>query len=228
MIGESLVFWGDDFETSATVVGVVADLGMKQLQRDPAADDQVYLGRRVDWTGHSLLFRSRVGEADAHSVLEAELEALDPLAAAYNHSSFEADRATSTWEQRRLAQLLLVFGLAGLLLSAGGLYSTVDVACRGRAREFAVRLAVGAVPAQVRHLVVREGVLLLVGGFGIGLVTLAVLAPRLGQFLVRGSVWDPLVVAVALILLGSSVALAVAAPARRAARVDPASTLRSE
>ncbi len=227
-IGSSLVIEDDDSKTAVIVIGVVADFGMSQLQRDPAADDQVYLGRRVDWNGSSLLLRSRVDESEARAALEAELEALDPLAAAYNHSSFDADRSTSTWEQRRLAQLLVVFGLAGLLLTAGGLYSTIDVAGRGRAREFAVRLALGAVPAQVRGLVVREGVLLLLVGFGIGLATLAFLAPRLGQFLVRGSVWDPPVVAVAAALLGSIVALAVAGPARRAARVDPASTLRSE
>jgi predicted permease len=211
----------------AVVIGVTADVGMARLQRDPAADERAYLGRQIDG-GATVLLRARLDEESALEALREEVAALDRLAAVYNASSFELDRARSTWEQRRLSQLFVVFGIAALVLVAGGLYAVVDLAGRQRARELALRLALGAVPAQVRALVVREGMVHLAAGSVVGAVALALLAPALREYLVRVRIWDPWMIGGSLALLALVVAAAAFGPARRAARLDPAETLRAE
>jgi putative ABC transport system permease protein len=227
-VGRRLTLDEGERRPAVTVVGVAADVGMARLQEDPTADERLYLGMRPDRGGSALLVRARGDDQAALAALDEELEALDPLAATYNASSFARDRATSSWEQRRLAQLLLVFGVAALLLSAGGLYSVVDLDSRRRTRELGLRLALGAAPRQVRGLVMREGVVQVAGGLAFGLVALMLLAPALRRFLVRSTVWDPWMVALGLAVLGVTALLAMAGPARRAARLDPAETLRAE
>ncbi|HVS16852.1 MAG TPA: ABC transporter permease [Thermoanaerobaculia bacterium] len=227
-VGRRLTLREGDQRPTVTVVGVAADVGMARLQEDPNADEKVYLGMRVDRGGSALLMRTRGDDEAALDALGDELAALDPLAATYNASSFARDRATSSWEQRRLAQLLVVFGIAALLLAAGGLYSVVDLAGRRRRRELGLRLALGAAPRQVRGLVMREGVVQVAGGLAIGLAALMLLAPALRQFLVRSTVWDPWMVGLGVAVLGATALLATAGPARRAARLDPAETLRAE
>jgi len=214
---------------SGTIVGVVGDIGMLPWQLDPPVDEQVYLARRIDWEATTaVLLRSRGDDQAALRALEGEVESLNRLAATFGPSSFNEDLAISTWEQRRLSQLFLLFGAASLVLVAGGLYSVVDLAGRRRARELGLRLALGAVPAQVRRLVLREGLVHLLGGAVIGAVALALLAPALRQFLLHVELWDPWLVAGSLALLALTVALAAAGPARRAGKLDPAETLRAE
>ncbi|HVS63925.1 MAG TPA: ABC transporter permease [Thermoanaerobaculia bacterium] len=211
----------------AIMIGVTADVGMARLQRDPGADELAYMGRRIDG-GATVLLRARLDEESALETLREEVAALDPLAAVYNGSSFERDRAASTWEQRRLSQLFLLFGAAALILVAGGLYAVVDLAGRQRARELALRLALGAVPAQVRRLVVREGMVHLAAGSVVGAAALGLLAPALREYLIRVRIWDPWMIGGSLALLALVVAAAAFGPARRAARLDPAETLRAE
>lgn len=126
------------------------------------------------------------------------------------------------------ARMFLAFGALALVLAAVGLYSLIAYDVAQRRRELSVRIALGAPYGRVMRAVIGRG-LLLVGGGVVGGTAIALwLAPRVQSLLFRQEARDPLIfggVALALLLIG---VVATAAPASRAARVDPAAILRRE
>jgi ABC-type antimicrobial peptide transport system permease subunit len=126
------------------------------------------------------------------------------------------------------AALLSALGLLALVLAGIGLYSVIAYATQVRAREFGIRLALGASPHQLLRLVLREGAGLAAAGVVIGLSVAAGASRLLGSLLFGVTPTDPLTFAgIASLLL--TVALGASTiPARRAAAIDPIRTLRSE
>jgi ABC-type antimicrobial peptide transport system permease subunit len=120
------------------------------------------------------------------------------------------------------------FSGAALLLSAVGIYGVVAYGAARRMREFGIRVALGATRRDVTRLVVWQGTASAIGGAAVG-VLLGIVGARVMRNLVFGvSPTDvpSIVGATALLVLGAAVASYV--PARRAAAVDPAVTLRAE
>jgi predicted permease len=130
--------------------------------------------------------------------------------------------------ERLLAALSAFFALVAVLLTGIGLYGMLNYAVVGQRREIGIRMALGARPADVLRLVVRQGMLPVVVGLGLGLAG-ALGATRLMRSLLYGvGAGDPVTfVAIALVLTGVAL-LASVIPARRAARVDPMVALRTE
>jgi predicted permease len=132
----------------------------------------------------------------------------------------------------RADRLLSVFtacfaGLASLL-AATGLYGVLAYDVARRTREIGIRLALGARPAQVRGLIVRQVALLLAIGVSAGLA-IAAAAGRLLQAVLFGTApWDLLVYSSALTLVVLMAVVAAYVPARRASSVDPMVALRDE
>ena len=136
--------------------------------------------------------------------------------------------APLTAQDRVTAQLALVFGGVALALAAIGLYGVLSYAVARRTGEIAIRIALGAQPAGVIAMILRETVSLVIGGLVVG-AGLAYAASRLIDSRLYGvAPQDPLtlVLATSLLLL---VALGAAyLPARKAARLDPMTALRQE
>lgn len=129
--------------------------------------------------------------------------------------------------QKRLAMTLLsLFSALALLLSAVGLYGVLSASVSQRMREFGIRSALGATRSDLVRLVLKEGLTLTAIGLVIGLAC-APLATRTMKTMLYGV--EPLdagvLAAVAGILLLIA-AVAILAPALRAARVDPVEALR--
>ena len=134
----------------------------------------------------------------------------------------------SLYPQKVAATLLSVVGTVCLLLAAIGLYSVLSYAVGQRTQELGVRMALGARPADVLGLVIREGLALMLPGVLIGMA-LAVLAARpAAPMLVSVSAADPATFGAAALLLGVVVLVASYVPARRATRVTPMAAFRSE
>ncbi len=129
-------------------------------------------------------------------------------------------------QYRLTAALIGVLGFIGLLLTAIGVYGVVSYTTTRRARELAVRLALGAEQRDVVRLVVAEGARLTLIGVAIGL-PLAMLGTRgLASFLFNSAPWDPVSSATATAVLAVAVGIASLLPAFRIARLDPARALR--
>jgi len=134
----------------------------------------------------------------------------------------------SLMQERFIAQTASAFSLFALLLACVGLYGVMSYAVARRTNEIGVRMALGALPANVVGIVMREVMLLVVLGVGIGLAA-AKAATRLVSTLLFGlTPTDPLTIALATLLMIGVAALAGYLPARRASRIDPMVALRCE
>ena len=124
--------------------------------------------------------------------------------------------------------LMLVFGGIAIVLAAVGIYGVVSYAGSLRREEMATRLALGASPRSVFGLVLKQGVMLGLVGAGIGL-TLAYFSGQVISnrvYAIRAS--DPVILAIATLLITAITLLATMIPALRAARLSPANVLRQE
>ena len=127
-----------------------------------------------------------------------------------------------------LSLVLAILAGIGLLLAAIGIYGVISYSVGVRTREIGVRMALGAVPADIRGAVLGEALVLAAIGTVLGLTGAAALARVMKTLLYEVSTTDHwTLVSVALVL---SLAAVVAAwlPARRAMRVDPMVALRAE
>jgi putative ABC transport system permease protein len=97
-----------------------------------------------------------------------------------------------------------------------------------REKEIGIRMALGAVPADVKRLILGQGVGLVVAGAAIGLVLSLGVTLALSRMLVMISATDPLTFGVITVLLCASALVACYLPARRATRVQPVEALRHE
>ncbi len=132
-------------------------------------------------------------------------------------------------DQPRLdAAILSLFAGAAVTLAAIGLYSLFMLIVSERAREMALRLAIGAEPRQMIQLVVSGAGRLLAGGIVLG-ITLTIAADRLLRGVLFGvSPFDGVALAASTLVLAIVSAIAVAAPAIKAARIAPVEVLRGE
>jgi len=115
-----------------------------------------------------------------------------------------------------------------LLLGAIGLYGVLSYVVAGRTREIGVRMALGAEAGDIMRLVLDQGLRLVVPGLALGFVAALVATRALSGALYGVSLVDPLALAGVCALLGFVSLVACYLPARRAVRVDPCVTLRSE
>ena len=138
------------------------------------------------------------------------------------------DASFDRWVTATAARMFTIFGVVALVLASVGLYGVRAYAVTRRSREIGIRMALGASAGDTLRLVLREGVALAAVGTAAGLLLALALGRLLAGMLYRVSGSDPLVLAVATVLLAGVSLLACYVPARRAARVAPATTLRAE
>ena len=134
----------------------------------------------------------------------------------------------STSRQRFNMWLMTVFGVCALLLAAIGIYGLMAYSVEQRTQEIGIRLALGATVSSVKHMIVRQGMILAVAGIATGLASALGLAQLLQTMLFGVSARDPLVFVGIPLLLTLIAFVAVWLPAQRAGRVDPIVALRYE
>jgi putative ABC transport system permease protein len=121
-----------------------------------------------------------------------------------------------------------VMGLIGLVLAILGVYGVVSYRTLQRSREIGIRVALGAIPSDIRGLVLRQGASLVAGGIVAGLLMTTAFAGILRTVLVSVSALDPLTCSVVTTFVAATALLACYIPARRALHPDPARVLRRE
>lgn len=131
--------------------------------------------------------------------------------------------------QQRLNMLLLtVFGSAGLLMAAIGVYGVMSYSVQTRTQELGVRMALGAQTSNLRNMVIRQGMRLTLIGVLIGAGGAFWLTHFLASFLFGVKPLDPISFIATPVLLSLVALVSVWAPALRATRVDPMAALRIE
>jgi putative ABC transport system permease protein len=124
--------------------------------------------------------------------------------------------------------LLAIAGAMALVLGVVGIYGVIAYAVTQRTREIGIRMALGAQPAGLQSMFVRQGLLLAAVGAALGLVAAVVLTRLMSSLLFKTTALDPLTYATVSGILIMAAALASYLPARRATAVDPVEALRTE
>jgi ABC-type antimicrobial peptide transport system permease subunit len=211
-----------------TVVGIVNNTHEGNLTS--AFGDEVYLPMTPNQERPTMyvVMRTRTSLQEAASELRRAVAEVDPLVPVTRVRSMNEVIAASESAPRSITILLLAFGGLALVIGGVGVYSLIAYIVSWRTREIGIRLAVGAQRWQIVQGVVRQSLLLALGGCAIGLIAAASVAQLLRSFLFGVHAIDP-VTFCAVPLLMTLLALAAAwIPARRAASVDPMTILRME
>ncbi len=210
-----------------TVLGVVPTGKYLRLGEAPTA--HMWFAQAQLWSaGMALLIRTTGDPNTVIPTLRREVTAIDPDLPVSNIRTMERHLGISLLPARLTGAALGIFGVLGLLLASVGMYGVMAYSVAQRRREIGIRMAIGAGHGDVVRLIMRQGLTLVLTGTVIGLAC-AWGASRLLRGILYGErTADPMTfVLVPLVLIGVA-ALATFVPARRAAAVDPAVTLRSE
>jgi predicted permease len=185
---------------------------------------QNYMSMRV------LQVRSQASPEELSARVEREIHAMDP-------DMPLSDLQTMRRSLNGLGGFMLLkigakqataMGLLGLILAIVGVYGVVSYGAAQRTREIGIRMAMGAQPVDVLRLVLSQGVTLVSGGVGAGLILTIALARVLRRVILIGNAVDPLVFLGVTLLLTVISLGACYIPARRAMKVDPMVALRHE
>jgi hypothetical protein len=210
----------------AEIVGVVSNI--KDTALSEPAGPAIYFPHE-QWTVRRMVVIIRTGvdrPANLIPPIRRELAAMDPTIPP--KFDIYSEVIAGTLSRQRLATVLLAaFGLLALILAAVGIYGVMSYSVAQRSAEIAVRAAMGASPGELLKMIMRRALELAGAGIVLGVLGAVALRQAIASQLYEVSALDPRVfLLVPLALLGVAL-LASCLPALRAARIDPAVTLRT-
>jgi ABC-type antimicrobial peptide transport system permease subunit len=176
----------------------------------------------------SLVVRTDGDPAALAPAIRAAIRSVSAIPAIARVATMEEVVAASEAERRFALTVFSIFAAAALVLAALGLYGVIAGAVAERTREIGLRSALGATPAQILALVLRQGLTLAALGVVVGLGGAAAATRGLESLLYGVTALDPLTYGGVVVLLAAVAAAACWLPAARAARVDPTVALRAE
>ena len=207
------------------IVGVVTDAKYRSL-REPikpmvytleSSDDQIVL-----------YVRTRMRPEAIIEPVRKVLASIDPTVPFLEVHTLAEEIVDTTAGERLTAALASMFGAIAALLAGAGIYGLLAYVVTERRREIGIRMALGAVPAQIRDLIARQTLIMTVAGVTLGLMGALIAGPGIRALLYGISPQDPrsLTATVAFVVL--TAALATILPTVRATKVDPMVALRYE
>ncbi len=231
-VGQLLQFGADSGAADAApmlVIGVAANVRHELFDNEP----EPHIYRPFSATGNTrmFLYARTAGSLDADTLagtVRQQLRAVDATLPVMRVSSFRSlhERSAQVWILNAAARLFLTLGLAAAFVAVVGLYGVRSYLVSRRTREFGVRMAVGATPADVVRLVVKEAVATTTAGLMIGLGLGVLLGWGLSAIIYEVSPFDPITLIGAAGILTLAAFIASIVPARRAATVLPMAALR--
>lgn len=199
-----------------------------------AGKPESHIYRATGSTGSTRMFLyTRAASGDAAGMVDTvrdQLRSVDANVPIMYVKSFRSQHEGSAqvWLLRAGAKLFLTLGLAAAFVAVIGLYGVRSYLVTRRTREFGVRMAIGAAPADVLRLVLREAITTTAAGLAIGLGLGVLLGWGMSSLIYQISPFDPVTLGGATGLLAVSSIVASLIPARRAANVLPMTALRND
>ncbi|MEX1184815.1 MAG: ABC transporter permease [Gemmatimonadota bacterium] len=219
----------DDDSAWYEIVGVVADVRAFGLRED--VRPMAFLPITADFwpdaiAGVHLVVRTDQAPLALRDPVHAAIRQVDPAAPVLSARTLRSVVDASLSDVTFTSTVLAAAALLALLLGAVGLYGVISYAVAERRSEIGVRVALGASPAAIRTMVLRDGLLLGTLGIAVGLAGAAALTGWLRSFLFQVSAHDPLTFVLVAALLLAVTLIATWLPASRAARTDPLEAIR--
>jgi putative ABC transport system permease protein len=224
-VGAHIQFWG----ASRLIVGVVANERFHGLIDSAPIGVYTPLAQTPSAAGAGVLLVRAAGDPAAlGSAAVSAIHDIDPGLAVFGVEPLNATVSRSVGQRRFTMLLLGLFAGTALLLAVVGIHGVLSYAVSQRRREFGIRMALGARAVDVVSGVVFEGLALWMVGLGVGLLGAFASTRLLANQLFGIAPTDPITFGGVAALLAVVALLSTAAPARRAAHVDPSVTLRAE
>lgn len=230
-LGRRLRFGQNPLAPWMTVVGVVRDIKSDGLDVDGVPHIYVSFFQHFEGSASverelSIVVRTTLSVNALEPRIRQEIQSIDPSLPVFQVSSMDELIDTSLASRRFSAELVGGFAAMALVLASIGVYALLAFMVGQRAREIGLRMALGARRGDILRMVVTKGAALAAWGTIAGVLFSASAAPILASLLYGVQPHDPVVFAGVPLLLFSVATLASFLPARRAAKVDPAITLR--
>ena len=207
------------------VVGLAGDGKYQNIMEDPQPWFYIPLNQEFQ-SLRAIVVRSAAPPESLIKEVEHEIRTLAPGMPLFNSATGEQVLDQGQFIFRLGVYLAGGMGLLGLFIAVVGVYGVVSYAAAQRTREVGIRIALGAMPADVLKLILRHGLRLIAGGVAAGVIVGWLVTRGIGHIFRGGT--GVIVFAVAAALLAATGFLACYVPARRAMCLDPMAALRDE
>ena len=209
-----------------TVIGVIGDIKLHTLTEDKQTVGAYYFPMEQD-TVNGLTFAVKTGgdPMALSSSVRGVLSQIDRELPVFDIQTMDARMEKSLVSRRSPVLLSLSFGAIALFLSAIGIYGVLAYLVTQRTKEIGIRIALGSSARAIFDLVLREGLMLIGGGFVLGAAGAIALRKSMESQLFGVSAADPVVLIAVTGILAAVAVAACALPARRATRIDPIAAL---
>jgi putative ABC transport system permease protein len=209
------------------IVGVIDDLKNDGLDKE--AHPEVYSPYFQDPGGLLyVVLRAKSEPMIYEHALRRAVGAQDKDLPISTVATFEQLVGESLAPRRITALMLGIYSAMAFALAATGIYGVLTHATSERAREMGIRLALGAEPKDLLRMVIRQGMILVLIGLGLGMILTFALTRLIANQLYQVSPTDPASLALASVLLAFAALTAIFFPALRATKGDPIKALRDE
>jgi predicted permease len=207
------------------VVGVARDAKYITIGEDPQPFFYLPLAQHPS-AAVTLHVRTAGDPAAALGAVRAQVQSLDARMPITNVLTIRQLFDQVLWASRMSARLLSAFGALALLLAALGVHGVVSYSVAERTQEFGIRMAMGARPADMLRMVIRQTLLTASIGAGVALLVAYAATRGLGNLLIGVRAGDPVTFGATLAVILATALAASAWPAWRASRIDPLVALR--
>ncbi len=225
-IGKRIGFgYGPETKLTIEIVGVVGN-ALYEGPRE-GIHRQAFVPK---WGKGAAVFyvRTHTASGAVHALVRDEVRRLDAGVPVFGVKTLEAQLDETLLTDRLIAMLSAAFGALATVLASVGLYGVMAFLVARRSKELGIRLTLGAAPARVTWMVMREVLLLLVVGLAVGIPATYAAGRYVTAQLYGVPPTDPAIAALTVLLLAAVSVVAGLIPARRASRIDPLAALRAE
>ena len=212
----------------ATIIGVVGNVTQEYLGQAPHPTVYHYYSQSPWISFTTAVVRSSLPDEQVAALARAAVHDVDPQLPVFDVKSM-SERISASLTPRRLSMFVLLgFAVLSLALSVIGIYGVMSYSTAQRTQEIGIRMALGASATDVTRMVLGGAMKLATIGVVVGALLFLAASHIVALLLYGVGPRDPVTIAGGIILLGGVALLASYVPARRAARLDPLASLRSE